>query len=167
MMLPRRLLVLAGLAILGAAAFADDDKPDGKKPDEKKPSDAKPFDLDRFIKKYDKNKDGQLDRQECPEPLRQIFDKIDRNKDGKLDRGELERIADHLARLTGEGAGRPGGRPGEIITPAAPGERIKNRLKVGDLAPDFTLPAAEGKRSVQLSSFQGKRPVVLIFASYT
>lgn len=48
-------------------------------------------------------------------------------------------------------------------------------LKVGDAAPDFELKRlpAEGEKKadppeqVKLSSFQGKRPVVLIFGSYT
>jgi thioredoxin-dependent peroxiredoxin len=35
-------------------------------------------------------------------------------------------------------------------------------LKVGDMAPDFTLPATTGEK-VTLSSFRGKAPVVLAF----
>jgi hypothetical protein len=41
------------------------------------------------------------------------------------------------------------------------------RLKVGDLAPNFTLPTADKKGQVQLSSFRRLKPVVLIFGSYT
>ncbi|MBT3311939.1 MAG: redoxin domain-containing protein [Desulfobacterales bacterium] len=37
----------------------------------------------------------------------------------------------------------------------------------GDLAPDFELFDIEGKESVRLSDFQGDKPVVLIFGSYT
>ena len=33
-------------------------------------------------------------------------------------------------------------------------------LKVGDMAPDFTLPASDGK-TYQLSDFKGKKAVVL------
>jgi hypothetical protein len=40
-------------------------------------------------------------------------------------------------------------------------------LAVGDPAPDFTLETADGSKRVQLSSFQGKSPVVLVFGSYT
>jgi hypothetical protein len=40
-------------------------------------------------------------------------------------------------------------------------------LDVGDAAPDFDLPTADKKGRVQLSSFRGKRPVVLVFGSYT
>lgn len=35
-------------------------------------------------------------------------------------------------------------------------------LKVGDVAPDFTLPATDGSK-VTLSSFKGKKTVVLAF----
>jgi hypothetical protein len=40
-------------------------------------------------------------------------------------------------------------------------------LQVGDNAPDFNLEAQDKSGSVQLSSFQGKKPVVLVFGSYT
>jgi peroxiredoxin len=39
--------------------------------------------------------------------------------------------------------------------------------KVGDMAPDFELRDAEDKDPVRLSDFRGKRPVALIFGSYT
>lgn len=42
------------------------------------------------------------------------------------------------------------------VTPA------HTNLKVGDMAPDFTLPATTGEK-VTLSSFRGKAPVVLAF----
>jgi hypothetical protein len=41
------------------------------------------------------------------------------------------------------------------------------RLKPGDLAPDFLLPTLDRKNTVQLSSYRGSRPVVLVFGSYT
>ena len=70
--------------------------------------------------------------------------------------------------LAGAGTGpAQKGKPGEVNTPAARGERLPDRLKEGDAAPDFTLPLVKGKGEVKLSSFRGKRPVVLIFASYT
>lgn len=45
--------------------------------------------------------------------------------------------------------------------------REEGRLKVGDLAPDFTLGTADGKSTVALSSFRADRPVVLVFGSYS
>ncbi len=86
-----------------------------------------------------------------------------------------------LAVLAGESAGqglpgksqtppkknKKGGRPGEVITPAAKGERKTETLRVGDPAPDFSLPVVKGDGEISLADFRGKKPAVLIFASYT
>jgi hypothetical protein len=40
-------------------------------------------------------------------------------------------------------------------------------LNVGDRAPDFRLPTVDKQHHVQLASFRGDRPVVLVFGSYT
>jgi hypothetical protein len=37
----------------------------------------------------------------------------------------------------------------------------------GDEAPDFTLRSPDGERTIRLSSFREKAPVVLVFGSYT
>ena len=39
--------------------------------------------------------------------------------------------------------------------------------KVGDLAPDFELEDPSGENVVRLATFRGKRPVALVFGSYT
>jgi hypothetical protein len=39
--------------------------------------------------------------------------------------------------------------------------------KVGQLAPDFRLPTQDGQGEISLSQFRGKKPVVLIFGSFT
>ena len=39
--------------------------------------------------------------------------------------------------------------------------------KIGDLAPDFELQDPDGEVHIRLSDFRGKRPVALIFGSYT
>ncbi len=67
----------------------------------------------------------------------------------------------------GIGQGKKDAKPGEINTPAAKGERKTTTLRAGDAAPDFTLPDVKKTREVKLSSFQGAKPVVLIFGSYT
>jgi hypothetical protein len=45
--------------------------------------------------------------------------------------------------------------------------RMRDTLRAGDVAPDFRLKTRDGTREVQLSGFKGKRPVVLVFGSYT
>ena len=39
--------------------------------------------------------------------------------------------------------------------------------KAGDVAPDFTLYGISGTESITLSNFRGKKPVALVFGSYT
>jgi len=40
-------------------------------------------------------------------------------------------------------------------------------LRVGDLAPEFSLASPDGKTTATLSSFRGKSPVGLVFGSFT
>jgi len=40
-------------------------------------------------------------------------------------------------------------------------------LDPGSRAPDFQLPTLDRKSTVELASFRGSRPVILIFGSYT
>ena len=49
-------------------------------------------------------------------------------------------------------------QPSQPARPQAP----KTHLKVGDAAPDFSLPATDGK-TYTLSEFKGKKNVVLAF----
>jgi hypothetical protein len=141
------------LAVLGLAGLALGAAP---------PPRSAPLDL--FLLRFDRNADGVIDRREWPGPPA-AFARMDADKDRKLIRAELKPFEDRLGRFLGKR--RPAGRPGEVITPAAKGERKAGGLSVGQAAPDFTLPDLEGKKTVTLSAFKGKRPVVLIFASYT
>jgi hypothetical protein len=38
---------------------------------------------------------------------------------------------------------------------------------LGDRAPDFRLPTQDGKKTIALSDYRGKKPVVLIFGNFT
>ena len=62
--------------------------------------------------------------------------------------------------------------PAPVVWGALPAERMwlwarRGTLRVGDPAPDFSLPLQKGHGNVTLSSFRGKQPVVLVFGSYT
>ena len=46
-------------------------------------------------------------------------------------------------------------------------EAEKHAPKPGDIAPDFELPELDGETTIRLSDYRGKRPVALVFGSYT
>jgi len=54
----------------------------------------------------------------------------------------------------------------KVVTPGQMGDRAGN-LRVGDVAPDFDLKVMHKESHVVLSSFRNKRPVALVFGSYT
>lgn len=153
-----RQLIVGGawLLLMAASAWAQDQAPRGK-------GESGRMDAERILRRLDTNSDGVVDRSEAQGPIRARFDELDSNKDGKLDKTELDRLAGKLG-------GRPSqatGKRGEVNTPPARGERPTERLKVGDSAPDFSLPDPAGKKETRLSSFQGQKPVVLVFGSFT
>jgi len=85
----------------------------------------------------DRNRNGTIEAAE----LNAAFAKLDKNLDGALERSEL------------------------------PQRRSPTRVRLprpGDPAPDFELPfSSDPKKTVKLSGFAGKRPVALVFGSYT
>ena len=44
---------------------------------------------------------------------------------------------------------------------------LREGPRLGEIAPDFSLPTRDGTAEIKLSSSRGKRPVVLIFGSFT
>jgi len=46
-------------------------------------------------------------------------------------------------------------------------ENNPNVPKIGDIAPDFELSDNTGKKNIRLSDFIGRKPVVLLFGSFT
>jgi Ca2+-binding EF-hand superfamily protein len=64
---------------------------------------------EEFIKRFDKNKDGFLTRDEVPPFLAKTFDKADTNSDGKLDRGEIDQLLGRLRQRFGVAAKAPTG----------------------------------------------------------
>lgn len=56
-----------------------------------------------------------------------------------------------------------------VVFPFKPLWKIarKGAHSVGEMAPDFALQTTDHSDTVQLSSFRGEKPVVLVFGSYT
>jgi len=101
------------------------------------------------------------------DPWEALLAGIDDDEDGALHYDEVEAFFGSVTRGSGvialsadadRGAAR-GGR-GEDAPK-------KTGATAGEPAPDFTLSSPHGGKPVTLSSFRGKRPVALIFGSYT
>ena len=56
---------------------------------------------------------------------------------------------------------------GQQATTGGGGARAMSGAPEGEMAPDFTLYPPQGGEPVTLSAFRDKKPVVLIFGSYT
>ena len=112
-----------------------------------------------MIRSLDADEDGKLQVKE----LVAVRVMLDKDKNGTLEEGEFYQ-AGRMGGRRGRGGrgGRGGGRRGG-------GGRTESGLpKAGDAAPDFTLPMVDKTdKTVTLSSFSGKKPVALIFGSYT
>ena len=94
--------------------------------------------------KYDTDQDDRISAEEYTRGPEK-FQSLDRNADGALTAEDFQ----------------AGGRRGSPRNPSSTPER-------GDVAPDFELPFAKDEtKTVRLSSFAGKRPVALVFGSYT
>lgn len=117
------------------------------------------------------------------------LDRADRDNDGKLSKTEWDALFKRAAagrdHLTPEdvrkllfppapprpAAPPPGAMPskGTLLLGLLTGELGSSRTgpAVGDRAPDFTLSSPDGKETIRLSDFRGKKPVVLVFGSFT
>ncbi|MCM2373411.1 deiodinase-like protein [Aporhodopirellula aestuarii] len=85
---------------------------------------------------------------------------------GESDRKPQRRDTSANTRPTSRQRGRVKAS-GEFYAPPAMEELVPSPLKIGDRAPDFTLPQSDGGGPIALSQFQGKKPVVLVFGSIT
>lgn len=115
------------------------------------PSDSRAWEYLR--ERYDRNGDGRISAEEYPRG-KEAFARLDRNGDARLDASDFEGT-DRRGRRGAEGKRRPAARDRE------------SGAAEGTAAPDFTLEPLRGGNPVTLSSFSGKKPVALVFGSYT
>jgi Ca2+-binding EF-hand superfamily protein len=95
---------------------------------------------DDFIRRFDRNKDGYLTRDELPPRLAGMFDKLDRNGDGKLDRDEVDKMLQMLRQRPASGTGQPGG-----AKPADVQKRVAAILEKLDTNKDGKISRAEAR----------------------
>jgi hypothetical protein len=122
-------------------------------------------------------------------PARHWFGMFDGNSNGRITREEWEALFKRAAKgkdfLTADDlreafpTSPPPRQPGEKPPQGPPKEMLLRGLLAGELgsfregpplgadAPDFTLRTHDDKQSIALSQYRGKKPVVLIFGSFT
>lgn len=110
-----------------------------------------------MVRMFDADQSGSVSVAE----LDAQFAKVDADKSGALEASEIK--------MSRRGGGRREGRSGRGQGDSSrPAKANKGVPQPGDVAPDFILPLlGKGKKTAQLSSFAGKKPVALIFGSYT
>jgi thiol-disulfide isomerase/thioredoxin len=122
--------------------------------------------VQRRFRDLDEDGDGKLSAQEW----KAYFDDLAGSK-GSVSPAEFRRVLQPLATTRGGGGG-------QAMSLKLRHDRLVGVLKgdvgsfnegpqLGELAPDFTLETQDGKGPITLSSFRGKKPVVLTFGSYT
>jgi hypothetical protein len=111
--------------------------------------------------------DGDSDGRVTLKELNSFFSQADREKTNFLTAEDLFLdFTEEVALSESLGADMPG--PDEMLAMFFRGELgvWESGPKLGDEAPDFTLPTHDGGRTVTLSQCRGK-PVILIFGSFT
>lgn len=53
-----------------------------------------------------------------------------------------------------------------LMAAAGPVMLSAQELKIGEPAPDFTVPALDGQRTIRLSDFRGRRVLIFTWASW-
>ncbi len=104
----------------------------------------------------------------------ELMKKLDKDEDGFLSEEEFGNRMTAVRSLMSQG--EPDQEQAEMEKkeekPKQEGRRRRGRdqkpsLKVGDVAPGFKLDSLDGKSETELGQYKGKKPVILIFGSYT
>ena len=83
---------------------------------------------EEFIKQFDKNMDGFLQKEELPPFLAKTFERFDKNNDGKLNREEVNQMLQSMRQLLT--AQQPGNQPDfDALDKNADGRLSKEELK--------------------------------------
>jgi Ca2+-binding EF-hand superfamily protein len=144
---------LVTIAALSLLSYAVGDDQDTTKKAENKPQ-VPPFvtlllsgGSENFIKRFDKNKDGVLSKDEAPPGLAKVFERFDTNSDGKLDKSEIERMAQFFRQRFGENNKKA--NPNPSVNPMV--EKVVDRLlQQMDTNKDGKISKAEAKDKIAL-----------------
>ena len=96
--------------------------------------------ISRLIRLMDLDNDHKISKEEYTS----FFVEADQDKDGFVTEKEIMVIMKKLGQNQEAGS-----------------------IELGQKASDFTLKSLDGKKTIKLSDYKGKKPVVLVFGSYT
>jgi Ca2+-binding EF-hand superfamily protein len=110
--------------------------------------------MSMLVRRLDKDQDGKVTAKEFSDSL----GSLDADKSGAFEAKEIASQGRRQPNRSGNARRRNGRGSNQTKDVPQPGEQ----------APDFKLPVlGVGKKTAQLSSFIGQKPVALIFGSYT
>jgi AhpC/TSA family/EF hand len=118
----------------------------------------------QLLRRADADGNKKVSREEWDK----LFSEIARTKK-ELDAEDLRRLL-FPPRRGGASAGMSGMPPKEVLLYGLLTGEIGSGAegpKLNAPAPDFTLKSPDGKTTITLSDFKGKKPVVLVFGSFT
>ena len=131
-----RLVILFVLLTLTAGVARAGEKPPPKKPVPPAIQELLKSTPEDFIKRFDKDNDGKLSKDESPPAIAFGFEKSDRNGDGQLDRDEVRTLQGVFRQRLGTPPAPLGSTPDEVIA---------NLLKQFDANKDGKLAKDEVK----------------------
>jgi Ca2+-binding EF-hand superfamily protein len=98
--------MIAGSGLLPSAAAQTDNNGQTQKPPPPAVQQLLRLTPEQFIRRFDRNRDGYLTRDELPPRLASQFEKLDTNGDGKLDKKEVDELMQILRRHFGMSANK-------------------------------------------------------------
>jgi hypothetical protein len=117
--------------------------------------------VSQWMSRIDTSSNGRISKQEWEA----FFQKAAKGKDHLTP----EDLRDALMQMPKRSGPPPKFNPLILLAGLATGElgSFIEGPSIGSKAPNFTLQTQDGKQSISLSDYRGKKPVVLIFGSFT
>lgn len=120
-----------------------------------------------FIRSIDKDSDGRVTAAEWQSGFESATAEREFLNDADLEQLVFRRVVEMTQKRDQTLRERSQKRMARLEHLIHSGRLLTDGPEPGDIAPDFVLRSPDGLSQVQLSSFRDKKPVVLIFGSYT
>jgi hypothetical protein len=123
------------------------------------------YDWKWLAQRMDVNHDGVITREEFT-GSGSLFDRLDRDGDGTLTPADFDLSSEPPSPVE-----KPSDGPSRwtLLAGLFKGEigSMREGPALGSMAPPFRLSTQDGARTISLSDYRGRKPVVLIFGNFT